>query len=257
MFLATKYTLKPTLKANFKGIIWKVETDPTGHIVVVETRNPEDRTTYFSAFDFNRGKTLFFEISVSDGWNWGLDFVCHGYVYLHSYINDKTPEHKGIIALDRTGKIAWQVFNKALESVVDEGLIAYNPSIQQKQFELLDPATGQVTKQNIKQFKSFGRVAYFPEPTSSQERMKDLEDYKSIVGPIFHLAHKDKDVYSFHVANGPSFSLYLVIKHMGNHVHEEILERDIQKLNPEPFYIEHSHLFCIRNNKSEIVAYLV
>lgn len=257
MSLTTKYTLKPTLRANFEGIIWKVETDPLNGIIAVETRNPQNRTASFSAFNFADGTTLFKEISVQDSWHWGLDLASHGFVYLHSYIDEKTPEHKAIIALDQSGQIAWQIFNRTLDSATEEGLVVYNPGIQQKQFELLNPLTGGVISRSIVDFRSVNRDLYFPETTTDPRHLAEAANGRSLVGPVFHLAYNNKDCYSFHVRNGSAFSQYLLIKSSGVTLHEEILEEHIQKLNPEPFYIEGDYLFCIRNNKAEIVAYLV
>lgn len=257
MSSTTKYTLKPALQANFKGIIWKVETDPVNRIIAVETRNPESRTASYSAFNFETGASLFEDVTVQDSWHWGLDRACHNFVYLHSYVNEKTPEHKAIIALDTSGNIAWQIYNRTLDSAIADGLVVYNPSVQQKQYELLNPASGKTEANNISGFVSVERNIYFPEITSDSSLLGRIEEIGTLVGPVSYLVHNGKECVSFHAAKDSILSQYLLILSNGNVIHEEILEHNIQKLNPEPFYIEQDHLFCIRNNKAEIVAYLV
>lgn len=257
MSSTTKYTLKPSLEANFEGIIWKVETDPLNGIIAVETRNPEDRTASFSAFNFETGLTLFKDVSVQDSWHWGLDKVCHNFVYLHSYVNEKTPEHKAIIALNTSGCIAWQIYNRSLDTAIAEGLVVYNPSVQQKQYELINPASGATEKAKIGSFVPLERNIYFPEMISGLDRLPAIEELKTLVGPVSYLAHNGKECVSFHAATDSILSQYLLIIADGKVIHKEILEDNIQKINPEPFYIEQDHLFCIRNNKAEIVAYLV
>lgn len=257
MSSTTKYTLKPSLQANFEGIIWKVETDPVNRIIAVETRNPENRTASYSAFNFETGAILFKDITVQDSWHWGLDKACHNFVYLHTYVNEKTPEHKAIIALDISGNIAWQIYNRTLDNVVSDGLIVYNPAVQQKQYELLNPASGLTERGNISSFVPLERDLYFPEITSDPAVIAKVNETGTLVGPVSFLAHNGKECISFHAEKDSILSQYLLILADGNVVHEEILERNIQKLNPEPFYIEQDHLFCIRNNKAEIVAYLV
>ncbi|PRY52408.1 uncharacterized protein DUF4905 [Arcticibacter pallidicorallinus] len=257
MSSTTKYTLKPSLEANFEGIIWKVETDPINGIIAVETRNPEDRTAGFSAFNFKTGVTLFRDVSVQDSWHWGLDKVCHNFVYLHSYVNEKTPEHKSIIALNTAGSIAWQIFNRTLDTATAEGLVVYNPSVQQKQYELLNPASGVTESFRISNFVPLERNIYFPEIISPMDLLPAIEELKTLVGPVSYLAHNGKKCISFHAAPDSVLSQYLLIISDGNIMHKEILEHNIQKINPEPFYIEQGHLFCVRNNKAEIVSYLV
>lgn len=256
MSFATKYTLKPTLKEKFKGIIWKIETDALNHVIAIETRDPENREAFFSAFDFSTGKTLFKEISVDDSWNWGLEKTVEKTFFLHSYINDKTPEHKGIIALNGEGKISWAAYNKALEAIAVEGLIAYNPSVQQKQLELLKPATGEVIKNRIINYTLLPKEIYFPQILPSESPLRTGIN-ESITGPVFYIHYNDKDCISFHSLVNEIISQQLIIKQGDSIFHREILEQNIQKINPEPFFIEQNHLFCIRDNKREIVTYLV
>lgn len=257
MSLTTKYTLKPALQANFNGIIWKVETDPTSRVIAIETRNPKDRTASFSAFNFETGTPLFKEVTVEDSWHWGLDMACHEMVYLHSYINEKTPEHKAIIALNSSGNIAWQIYNRTLDSAIADGLVVYNPTVQQKHFELLDPASGEMLKSNISNLVPLDRNVYFPETTTEPSLLLRIGEIGTLVGTASLLVYNNKDCISFHAVKDSILSQYLLIISNGSVIHEEILEHNIQKLNPEPFYIEQDHLFCIRNNKAEIVAYLV
>lgn len=257
MSLATKYTLKPALQAKFNGIIWKVVTDPVSSVIAIETRDPKNRTANFSAFNFDTGITFFKEISVQDSWNWGLDKACHGFVYLHSYLNEKTPEHKAIIAINESGYIAWEVYNRTLDNVSADGLIVYNPTVQQKRFELLNPASGVIENNHIDNPQFLSRNIYFPETTSNPSFLKRAMEKGTLVGSLYFLDHNGKECLSFHAVKDAILSLYLLIIDKGSLIHEEILEHNIQKLNPEPFYIEQDHLFCIRNNKQEIVSYLV
>lgn len=257
MSLTTKYTLKPALQAKFNGIIWKVVTDPMCSVIAIETRDPKNRTANFSAFNFETGITFFKEVTVQDSWNWGLDRACHGFVYLHSYVNEKTPEHKAIIAIDESGIIAWQIYNRTLEDISGDGLIVYNPAMQEKRLELLNPASGVVENTNIRNLQPLNRTIYFPETTSSPSLMAKVAEKGTVVGPVSFLEHNGKECLSFHTAQNSILSQHLLIMSKDAVIHEEILEHNIQKLNPEPFYIEQDHLFCIRNNKAEIVAYLV
>lgn len=257
MSSTTKYTLKASLEANIEGIIWKVETDPLNGIIAIESRNPEDRTARFSAFNFETGLTLFKDVSVQDSWHWGLDQACHNFVYLHSYVNENTPEHKSIIALDTSGSVAWQVFNRTLDTATPDGLVVYNPSVQQKQYELLNPASGLTEKARLSSFVPLERNIYFPEIISRLDLLPVIEELKTLVGPVSYISHNGKECVSFHAATDSVLSQYLLIIADGNVLHKEILEHNIQKINPEPFYIEQDHLFCIRNKKAEIVAYLL
>ncbi len=256
MSSTNKYTVKLTLCEKFKGIIWKVETDSKLNIVAIETRDSENHTTAISAFDFSTGRCLFKELQVEDSWNWGLDRVAWGMVFIHGYTSEKSPEHKGIIALNERGEVAWQQHNKTLYTIGREGLIAYNPSVQPRTLELLSPYNGQMITYGIKEYDSVLRDIVVPEIVNKDAIRESLLS-ENISGPVLFASFNGRDIYSFHIATEKTFSQKLAIYEYDNIILSDIIAVNIQKFNPEAFFIEHNHLFCIRNNKQEFVSYLV
>ncbi len=251
-----KYTLKPSLSETFKSIIWKIETDDSESVVAIETRNSSDRISHYSAYNYASGECLFKEVMVEDSWHWGLDRVHQGTVFLHSYVHESHPEHKGIIALNKRGKIAWQQFNKTLYDVSDEGLVVYNPKIQPKTFELIAPADGSEVAGNTKNFRPVQRNIIVPDILSDPSVVNHLLP-DNFVAPVFYKQFNDKIILVYHVKKDLLFSQQLAVYQDGNLILKDILASDIQKLNPEAFFIERNHLFCIRNNKQQFVSYLV
>ncbi|EOR96074.1 hypothetical protein ADIARSV_0718 [Arcticibacter svalbardensis MN12-7] len=254
--MTTKYTLKPSLQEKFKGIIWKIETNNINGVIAIETRSSDNKEAFYSAFNFKTGEKLFKEITVEDSWHWSLDKAYNDFVYLHGYISEKSPEHKGIVALNHHGTIAWTAYNKTLETVAEEGLIIYNPTFQQKELELADAATGKIVQNKLSHYTPLNREMYFPE-TLEDVLLFPAEIEGTLVGPVSYISYNEKDCYSFHCTKDAVTSQVLLIKKDHNTLHKEILEDNISKLNPEPFFIEENHLFCIRNNKREIVTYFV
>jgi hypothetical protein len=251
-----KYTLKPSLSETFTSIIWKIETDDTESVVAIETRNSSDRISHYSAYNYATGKCLFKEVTVEDSWHWSLDRVHQGIVFLHSYVHESHPEHKGIIALNHEGNIAWQQFNKTLYDVTDKGLMIYNPKIQPKNFELIATADGSPVPGNAKEFTPVQRNIIVPDILSDVAFVKHLLP-ENFVEPIFYKKFNDKVILVYHVRNGNLFSQQLAVYQDGSLVLQDNLASDIQKLNPEAFFIERNHMFCIRSNKQQFVSYLV
>jgi hypothetical protein len=140
--------LKATITKSFKDRIWKVDLDSQNPIIAIETRAVEDHKTYFSAFNYATGETLYKEITVPDSWHWSLDKVHKGTIFLHSYVHDGSPEHKGIIAIATSGEIIWQHYHLTLHAVTNAGLLAYNPKVQPKMLQLLSAQTGEVINTN-------------------------------------------------------------------------------------------------------------
>ena len=251
-----KYTLKPSLSETFKSIIWKIETDDTESVVAIETRNSSDRISHYSAYNYATGECLFKEVTVEDSWHWSLDRVHQGMVFLHSYVNENHPEHKGIIALNKQGKISWQQFNITLYDITDKGLMIYNPKIQPKSFDLIAAADGSKISANPNKFIPVPRSIIIPDILSDSALVKNLLP-ENFVEPIFFKKFNDKVILVYHVRNENSFSQQLAVYQDENLILQDNLATDIQKLNPEAFFIERNHMFCIRSNKQQFVSYLV
>lgn len=255
MSTVDKYTLKPSLTEKFEGIIWKIETDDKEPVIAIETRNIADRKTYYSAFNYLTGDCLFKEITVEDSWLWGLDRVHNGFVFLHSFINDNSPEHSGIIALDTTGEIAWTHYNKTLEDITDQGLLVYNPKIQPKTFNLISAEDGHNLAGNTSSASLFQEVI-LPDMHINAANFEYAFPHNINV-PFFHKHYNHKDIFVYHSQNQNLFTQQLVVYQANSILFKDILAADIQKMNPEAFFIQRSHLFYIRNNKQEFVSYLV
>ena len=209
-----KYTLKPSLSETFKGIIWKVETDDDGPVVAIETRNITDRQASYSAFNYKTGECLFKEISVEDSWSWGLDRVHKGLVFLHSYVHESNPEHKGIIALNNEGNIAWQHFNKTLYDISDAGLVVYNPKIQPKTFELIAPENGEFLKTLSQPYSPVSKDILVPDVIEDTTPFQKLVS-ETIIGPVFYKQVGENDILVYHVKNGELFNQQLAVYQEG------------------------------------------
>ncbi|HEY0054260.1 MAG TPA: DUF4905 domain-containing protein [Pedobacter sp.] len=237
-------------------MIWKIETDHREPYIAIETRDISNRTTAFSAYNYQSGECLFKEITVEDSWFWSLDRISNGMFFLHSYVHESNPQHKGIIAINQSGEVAWQQFNKALHEVTAGGIIVYNPNIQPKTFELLCAIDGSVISAKIGTFDPVIRNIITPAFIDDDSLIKHLIPANT-QGPIFHCSFNDHEIVAYHTQNATLFDQTLRIFKDNTLLLEVNLALGIQKLNPEAFFIEGGQLFCIRNMKQELVSYLV
>src|SRR5690606_11169518 len=128
----------------------------------VESRDAGSRQTAFSVFNYQTGKVLLKEIRTESDWWWSLDRLHDDILFLHGYLSDNSPEHKGISAVDvYTGSIKWQNFQLTLENISDEGLIVYNPMLQPRKLQLASPQTGKIFH-SIDTFNPLPRELVFP-----------------------------------------------------------------------------------------------
>ncbi len=253
MSIENKYTLKPALEEVFDGIIWKLETDAEEPLIAVECRNVEKHTSSISLFDFSTGICHFKDLLPQDSWNWNLDKVYKGHVFLHGYKSSGSPEHLGIICINNKGVITWQTFNKTLHSISEEGLIAYTGQVEPRQLELLSLENGTTLHYGLKHYTAPKVEIVFPQPFLE----KEIHLPDNHAGPVLKCVYKNKVLLSYHTKQSRDYTQHLLVFDAGAQVLNIILEQNIPKLNPEAFFIQHSHLVCIRNRGSEIISYLV
>ncbi|WP_423149630.1 DUF4905 domain-containing protein [Rubrolithibacter danxiaensis] len=246
-----------TLAEKFNGIIWKIETDASSSHIAIETRDAASKAVHFSAFNYATGKTLIREVTTEHGFWWSLDRIYNNTVFLHGYMSESSPEHKGIIALDiHTGAIKWQVFHLSLHDISEEGLIAYNPLLQLKKLQLLDFETGEYINSPDKHYLPVTRNIVFPDIVNGTSPLPAFIP-ENIAGPLFYTKISEKECWSFHMQEGGSFSQVLLISSGAEILQEDILASGIQKLNPEAFFIQPDYLFAVKGSNHEIVCYLL
>lgn len=249
--------LKPGLSEKFNSIIWKIEIDPDQELLAVETRDKSAHSATFSTFNYATGKCYLKEQSTENSWWWGLDRAHKGLIYLHGYKNESSPEHSGIIAWDaKTGETKWQRFNYALDTVSNQGLIIYNPSVQPQRQELISPETGETIKGPVTETTPIQRNILFP---GIYDKTLPLPEFipANAVEPFLHFKYYDKSCWAFHVKTEQGFTQKLIITQNDEIILTDNLATGIQKLNPEAFFMHKSYLFCIRNNNYEIASYLL
>jgi len=256
MLSDNKYSIKQTLAEKFKGIIWKIEVDDAKPLIAIEARDVENHTASFSLFNYEDGSVLFRDVSVDDSWARSLGRVSNGIVYLNILLSKESPQYKGIIALNSDGGVLWQSFNKTFHDISGDGLIVFDPKVQPVWFDVLNARDGSTIQSRIQNWISLKREVVLPEYLSSDDKLP-VNFENIIVSEIAFLHYNNKDIYCYHLKNGNSYTQQLLINEGDTILLKEDLAQGILKLNPEAFFITRSNLFCIRDEKREIVSYLV
>jgi hypothetical protein len=256
MSFNTTSKLIQTLTASFNGVIWRIETDDKYPIIAIESRDIANRNTSFSAFNYQTGECLFKEITIPESWFWSLDRVSNATVLLHSFVNEGSPEHKGIVAIDSTGEIIWQHYNKTLYDVSENGLITYDPKIQPRKLDLIELSKGSTLANGIVNYNPVIRNIYVPDIQETSFLSPNTLPQK-LAGPIYSLTLNNKLILAFHTQIENLYTQQLNVLENGELIHQDYLAVNIQKMNPEAFFIEQNHLFYIRGDKQQIVSYLV
>lgn len=236
----------PLINHTFSGLIWKLESDTVAGLLYVETRNSENRTVGFSSFGLENGKVYFEELLPEEKWLIGLEGGRQGVLFLHGYKSDQSPEHKAIIALDGlTGKQLWADYNFALEAFTVDGLLAADQRFQSKRIVLFDyqsgnPKTSSQNQDDPQEIKYPQILRLLPQNLTGLIAGE-------ITGEISCLNYNSYLIISLHTQNNGALAQHLFIIENDKMIYHDLLNENIQKLQPEAFVLIKKHLVYIKN----------
>ncbi|MGI4750863.1 MAG: DUF4905 domain-containing protein [Janthinobacterium lividum] len=241
--MSTAFT--PVIEHAFSGLIWKMELDTD--LLFVETRNSENRTVAFSSFNLKTGKNYFEELVAEEKWLTGMEGGRRGMLFLHGYSSPQSPEHKGIIALDAfSGKQVWADYNLSVEAFTTAGLLAADQRFQTKKTALLDYQTGKILakphdlKDDFQQFRYPQMLLLLPQNLAAQIS-------GTITGEISCLNYNSYLIISLHTQKNGALQQDFFIIENETIIYHDILNEQIQKLQPEAFIIVNDHLIYLKN----------
>lgn len=242
---------------NFQGLIWKILVSSDASYLAVELRNSENKTVTFSTIELESGNTLINDLLLQEKWNVSMAYAGNDCLIFILFDHSLFPERKGLISVDPiNGTINWERFNLSLSQADEHSLMVYDPKIQPKKYHRIDPKTAEILNDSVI-VTTHANNMFFPE-LFSHYNLPEAISAESIVGGLSALQFKDLEIVSFHQKEADTDYLkQRLIVYQGNKIFiDDILISDIQKLQPESFFICNNCLFYIRN-KSEIVSYLV
>lgn len=253
-----KYTLKPAVSEKFDGIVWKIAADADAALLGIECRNQQMHTASFSLYSLESNSFLFKDLKPENSWDLHLDCLYDGIMFMHTYSSEAIPQRKGIIAYGQDGKLAWQNYSIIIEELSSIGLVTRNPAVQSVSKSVHDPKTGNLISTISGPLPSLPRPDItVPSYCSTDMNMLSSKQREKLSGPVLFMPAAQFDIFCFHLKEASGYSQHLIFCSQGSIIHDEILESEMEKLNPEGFFRFHQQIFCIRNKKEEILSFLV
>jgi hypothetical protein len=245
----------PFIDHQFNGIIWRLEIDSLTDTLFAEIRNSEDKIVSFSSVNLLTAKINFSDLTTDERWLTGIEGTYNGVLLLHHYQSDNSPVHKGIIAIDgHTGTTVWSNYTYAFDHLSVNGPIIYNSQLQPKKLVLADIKTGTV----IRNYEpAIDTEAVFPiifpdvMPRSSyREPLLKIEPFGN---SLHYVKLHNLRIVSLHAQTPKGLEQHLYVMDDAKVVFEDIMNTDIQKLQPEAFIVYKNCLIYIKN-KFELKA---
>lgn len=254
MMLRTKQ-LNQVFSEKFKGLIWKIRIHEKKGYLAVESRQTESRSVYFSVLDLCTGKISFKERTFLESMNLNLAYAAQDNLILTANDDAESPESKGLISVNiADGEILWERYNLTLNEAFPSGLQVYDPKIYPRKYTWIDHLNAGIIAEQEDNLFVYTDLK-FPDLLESLT-LPDFINHGTIKGEISFLSFNNLSILSFHQIIENNMQQRMIVYQDDRILLDDIIIDDIQKLQPESFFIANDHLLYIRN-KNEIVSYFV
>lgn len=241
-------TLLPYINYQFKSAVWRFEIDPTGDTLFAEIRDNSNKKVSFSSINLESGDIYFEDLQTEERWLTGIETAYEGVLLLHNYQSENGPVHKGLTAIDgKTGKIVWSNYTHAFDHLSVNGPVIYDARLQPPHLSITDIKTGAILR------------SYQPSIDTEIENHIVLPDIapieitsslslqlKTFGNTLHYLDYNNLRIVSLHaLAEGTLQQLLYIFTKDNKIVYQDLLNTDIQKLQPESFLLRKGQLIYL------------
>ena len=247
--------LKQVFSEKFKGLIWKIRIHDKNEYIAIESRHLESRNVAFTVLDLQTGKIFFKERTYLEPMNLNLAYAAQDNLILTVNEHAESPESKGLISINSiNGEILWERYNFSFNQADSSGLQVYDPKIYPRNYLWINHMSAEnISKQENSPISTSDLL--FPDLFESYV-LPDFIEHDLILGQISVLHKVGLSIVSFHQKLENNIQQRLVVYQHDKIFIDDIIIEDIQKLQPESFFMVNNRLLYIRN-KNEIVSYFV
>jgi hypothetical protein len=245
--------LQPHINYQFTSPVWRLEIDTLSEMIFAEIREPADKKVHFASISLDSGQVFFDGLQMDERWLTGIETAYNGVLLLHNYQSEAGPAHKGLMAINgTTGELLWSNYLYAFDHLSVNGPVVYDTRIQPRKLFLADIETGAIQRQ------------YDPSIDIELENHIVLPDlvpfeFPGLIMPpvtpfgntVHYLEHNNFRIVSLHTFAEGALRQHLYIMDNTKIVYEDLLNTDIQKLQPESFLMHKDRLIYLKD-KSQL-----
>jgi len=251
--------LLPFIQHQCKYAIWRMEIDEISNIIFLEVRSSEDKKVTFTSIDLTSGAVNFTNLSTPERWLTGIEAAFYGVLLIHNYQSETGPAHKGLVAIDGiNGQTRWSNYTLAFDRLTINGPVVYNAQIQPKKLLLADIKTGaalrayqpvidteldnHIVSAQILPTQFLKHVALPADPYGNTGHYMEYNNYRIVSLHTFLAEQMEQHLYIFNDENAV--------------VYHDLLQTNIQKLQPEAFVVHKNKLIYLKDRSALIVLNL-
>lgn len=245
--------LTPFITETFDAPVWRMEIDEITDTIFIELRNNADKQVSFAAINLSNGDTNFKGLMLPERWLCGIETVHNGVLILHGYQSESMPIHKGLTGVDGiTGALLWSDYNINFEVLTTQGIVVYDARIQPKNLFVIDEQTGLRKAPYLPSADVIDTNIELPQMIQAEALPHLLLVSNPHLNVVHYLEHNNFRIVSLHALDGSHLTQNMyVFDRNGNLLFDDILNNNIQKLQPEAFISYKNKLIWLKN-RSEI-----
>ena len=226
--------------------------------LIIEERDREKKEAFFSCVNILTGKKVFTDLQFEEKYWIGIKDIYKDVIFFHRFERPDLPNHKGVIAYDIISQtILWENPNNLLFVNDDNAILIINEFGISKQI-VVNYLTGEVQNKVLIQNSNETLEKFNPYTYSNKISKQEFENIlhhkfkrkieKFVIKDDINFIKKDGlDLYSFHKVNnkGKFDNVFYAVSIEGKIILQETLNKNIDKIEPESFFIKDKLLFLL------------
>lgn len=238
--------------------IFRLLPTETGKLII-EERDRNIKEAFFSCLDIRTGKIIFSDLQFDEKYWIGIESIYKDVILFHRFERPDLPNHKGIIAFDiKSQTILWENPNSFLYAGDDKIVfLTFDSGI--KGLLAIDYLSGEVfndgkiileiipEKQDFSSYVHSKRILREEIDENRKENIAKIFSDYLIKGDINFASRDNIYFYNFHhiTETGKFDNLFFAVDENGTIILKETLNKGLDKLEPESFFIKDDLLFLL------------
>jgi hypothetical protein len=248
-------SISPCFSYTFEGLIFRILPDNTLPFLALEVRHLQDKEVTFAVIDYQKGTLLFDGLGLEESWWVGIAGFSQGQLFFHHFADKEYPSAQGLMVANVMSQaLLWEKKGVYLEEITPQGVWVSYLESEQKEYYLLDTATGNLLKE-INNFNEVSDSAILNKNPIFPSQYEENSPYFIMVsqflvqrldvlpkGQIDYCEFKDRIVIAY-LSNNQKFLLILDIE--GGILFHQIILEDASGVGTDSFFIIDECLVCI------------
>jgi hypothetical protein len=241
--------LTPFINQPFDAPVWRMEIDEITDTLFLELRDTGNKQVSFVGIDLNTGNINFRDLVMPERWLSGIETAHNGMLILHGYQSESVPVHKGLMGINgTTGEVLWTDYNLNFEAISNDNIAVYDARIQPQTPYVIDIKTGQRIASFLPSGDDINSSIVFPQMLQADALPNDLPNLRPHANVVHYLKHNNFRIVSLHALDGGHLTQHLYLFNIdGELIFDDIMNNDIQKLQPEAFISYKNKLIWLKN----------